>query len=114
MYPIAMVTVEQTNVDRLKMCYVLMLSSSDYMTSFGYQTNLMVYGPGEYRNLDYLKFGGPLQIVLWLTSTAMVALFAVDDPKWIISWIVCGVVLAVVAAARLSGGLCRRKTEKEG
>jgi di/tricarboxylate transporter len=114
MFPIAMGTVDQTGVDRLKMCYVLMLSASDYMTSFGYQTNLMVYGPGEYRNLDYLKFGGPLQIILWLTSTAMVATFSVDDPKWIISWIVCGVVLAAVAGVRLSGGWCRRKTEKEG
>ena len=114
MFPIAMGTVDQTGTDRLKMCYILMLSSSCFNTSFGYQTNLMVYGPGEYSNMDYLKFGTPLTILLWLSSTAMVATFSVDDPKWIISWIVCGVGLVVVAGFRMTGGLCRRKAEKEG
>jgi len=114
MFPIAMGTVDQTGVDRLKMCYILMLSSSDYITSFGYQTNLMVYGPGEYRNVDYFKFGAPLQLALWLSSTAMVATLSVDDPKWVISWVICAGGLAVVAVFRFTGGLCRRKAEKEG
>jgi di/tricarboxylate transporter len=114
MFPIAMGSVDQTGTDRLKMCYILMLSSSCFNTSFGYQTNLMVYGPGEYSNMDYLKFGTPLTILLWLSSTAMVATFSVDDPKWIISWIICGAGFVVVAGFRLTGGLCRRKAEKEG
>ena len=113
MFPIAMGTVDQTGVDRLKMCYILMLSSSDYITSFGYQTNLMVYGPGEYRNVDYFKFGAPLQVALWLSSVAMVATLSVDDPKWIISWFICGGGLAVVAAFRFAGGWFRRKAENE-
>ena len=114
MFPIAMGTVDQTGTDRLKMCYILMLSSSDYMTSFGYHTNLMVYGPGEYRNVDYLKFGGPLMLILWLTSIAMVSTLSVDDPKWIISWIICGACLVVVAGFRMTGGFFRRRAEKEG
>ena len=113
MFPIAMGTVDQTGVDRLKMCYILMLSSSDYITSFGYQTNLMVYGPGEYRNVDYFKFGAPLQVALWLSSTAMVATLSVDDPKWVISWFICGGGLAVVALFRFAGGWFRRKAENE-
>jgi hypothetical protein len=113
MFPIAMSTVDQTGADRLKMCYILMLSASDYITSFGYQTNLMVYGPGEYRNVDFFKFGAPMQILLWLSSTAMVATLSVTDPKWVISWIVSAIGLAVVAFFRLSGGWFRLKRNKK-
>jgi len=113
MFPIAMSTVDQTGTDRLKMCYILMLSSSDYITSFGYQTNLMVYGPGEYRNIDFFKFGAPMQILLWLSSIAMVATLSVSDPKWIIAWIVCAIGLAVVAVFRLTGGWFRLKRNKQ-
>jgi di/tricarboxylate transporter len=116
MFPIAMDTVNQTGADRLKMCYILMLSSSDYITSFGYQTNLMIYGPGEYRNIDFFKFGAPMQILLWLSSTAMVAMLSVDDPKWVLSWIVSAVGFLVVAAFRLTGGVgwASSRTKKEG
>lgn len=113
MFPIAMDAVDQTGADRLKMCYILMLSSSDYITSFGYQTNLMVYGPGEYRNIDFFKFGAPMQILLWLSTTAMVATLSVDDPKWSISWIVCAIGLIVVAGFRLTGGFMRRKNHSK-
>jgi Na+/H+ antiporter NhaD/arsenite permease-like protein len=113
MFPIAMNTVDQTGADRLKMCYILMLSSSDYITSFGYQTNLMVYGPGEYRNVDYLKFGAPMQLLLWISTTAMVATLSIDDPKWVISWIVCAIGFLVVAGFRLTGGWFSSRAQKE-
>jgi hypothetical protein len=35
----------------------------DLTTSLGYQTNLMVSGPGGYRHRDYFAFGGPLQLL---------------------------------------------------
>ena len=45
MYPTAMEdAVDQTGADRLELAFIGMLSASDFMTSFGYQTNLMVYG----------------------------------------------------------------------
>ena len=32
-------------------------SSADFLTPFGYQTNLMIYGPGGYKFVDYIKYG---------------------------------------------------------
>jgi di/tricarboxylate transporter len=112
MYPIAMEAVDQAKVDRLKMSYILMLAASDYMTSFGYQTNLMVYGPGGYTNMDFMRFGAPMQIILWLSSTAMIS--AVNK-NWYVSWIVSALGLVAVAVVRLSsGGIVRRKSQIHG
>ena len=101
MYSIAMGVVDQSSVDRVKMAMVLMLSASDYMTSFGYQTNLMVYGPGGYSNMDFVKFGGPMQVILWLSTTAMVS---ASDEVWYIFWIISVLGLVVVVVMRLVGG----------
>ena len=109
MYPIAMDAVEQTGADRFGMAVIVMLAASDYMTSFGYQTNLMVYAPGGYRNLDFLKFGGPLQFVLWISGVAFVSTAA----YWYISWIATSVLFVVVVIARLSNGACIQGRKEE-
>ena len=109
MYPIAMDAVDQTGVDRLRMAIILMLASSDYMTSFGYQTNLMVYAPGGYRNLDFLKFGGPLQVILWLSGVAVVS----TGDTWYVSWIITALLFVGVAAVRLTNGACLKSSKEE-
>ena len=109
MYPIAMDAVDQTGVNRLRMAIVLMLASSDYMTSFGYQTNLMVYAPGGYRNRDFLKFGGPLQVILWVSGVAVVS----TGDTWYVSWIVTALLFAAVATARLTNGACLKSRKGE-
>ncbi|MBI1222771.1 MAG: SLC13 family permease [Bacteroidetes bacterium] len=38
-------------------------ASCSFMTPVGYQTNLMVYGPGNYRFIDFIRFGLPLTII---------------------------------------------------
>lgn len=48
--------------------------STAFMTPIGYQTNLMVYGPGGYRFTDYLRVGAPLQLLLAVVTTAGIAL----------------------------------------
>lgn len=40
-----------------------------FATPMAYQTNLLVMGPGHYRFVDFLRFGGPLVIVLWAIFT---------------------------------------------
>jgi Citrate transporter len=49
MFPIAMGAAQGAGVDLKLMCYAVMLGASDFTTPFGYQTNLMVYGPGGYK-----------------------------------------------------------------
>jgi di/tricarboxylate transporter len=43
------------------------------MTPVGYQTNLMVYGPGGYRFTDFLRVGAPLQLLLSVVTAAAIA-----------------------------------------
>ncbi len=42
-------------------------ASQSFLTPIGYQTNLMVFGPGRYRFLDMARYGAPLSISLALT-----------------------------------------------
>ncbi len=49
-------------------------ASACFATPVGYQTNLMVYGPGGYRFMDYLKLGVPLNLFVVAASTVLIPL----------------------------------------
>jgi di/tricarboxylate transporter len=66
MFPIAMLVAEQLGVNPLAYVFTLMVAGCNFSTPIGYQTNLMVYGPGGYRFLDFTKLGVPLTILVLL------------------------------------------------
>jgi di/tricarboxylate transporter len=75
MFPVAMTTVERLDVNPLPFVYGLMVSAScSFASPIGYQTNLMVYGPGGYRFTDYLKTGVPLSFLMLAVSVALAPL----------------------------------------
>jgi len=72
MFPIAMSGAESLGVNAAPFAVAVMIAASaSFITPIGYQTNLMVFGPGGYRFIDYIKLGLPLSIIvasiaLWL------------------------------------------------
>ncbi|MCC0021311.1 MAG: SLC13 family permease [Nitratireductor sp.] len=46
---------------------VIFAANAAFSTPVGYQTNLLVLGPGHYRFVDFVKAGTPLVIIVWLT-----------------------------------------------
>ena len=67
-FPIAMSTAAAAGLDpRPFAVTVAIVASASFLTPVGYQTNTMVYGPGGYRFLDYLRLGMPMSILVLLT-----------------------------------------------
>ena len=51
---------------------IMFAASAAFYTPFGYQTNLLVYGPGGYRFTDYTKLGGPLNLLYVVLSVLLI------------------------------------------
>ena len=68
--PIAIVFAEQTNIPlEATLVCVIFAANCAFATPIGYQTNLIVYGPGHYQFKDFIRAGLPLVLLIWLSFT---------------------------------------------
>ncbi len=71
-FPIAMAAARSINADIMPFMIALMMAASfGFATPMGYQTHLMVYGPGGYRFADFLRVGLPLDLLLGVVTVAV-------------------------------------------
>lgn len=76
MTPIAIIASTQSGYDPRPFVFAICFAaSSSFITPIGYQTNLMVYGPGGYKFTDYMKVGFPLGMTLWILATIIIPVF---------------------------------------
>ena len=73
MFPIALSVAETAGVDFMPFVIAIMVgASAGFITPIGYQTNLMVYGPGGYRFMDFVRFGLPLNVLCGIITLIVV------------------------------------------
>jgi di/tricarboxylate transporter len=70
--PIAIDLARQTGMDPTPFVHaVIFAANCSFVSPIGYQTNLLVMGPGNYRYVDFVRVGTPLAILVWLVFCAM-------------------------------------------
>lgn len=73
--PIAIQLAQSLGADPRPFVVAVMFSATlAFATPVGYQTNMMVYGPGGYKFLDFTRIGLPLNLITWLVASALIPL----------------------------------------
>lgn len=73
MFPIALALAQKLDVSVLPFAVAVMFAASaSFITPLGYQTNLMVYGPGRYKFSDYVKIGLPLSLIAGTVAVGLI------------------------------------------
>lgn len=68
--PIAVNTANALGADPYVFVYtVIFAANCSFATPMGYQTNLLVMGPGHYQFSDFARAGAPLTLLMWITFT---------------------------------------------
>ncbi len=76
MLPIALTMTEQTGLAHEPFVLAIMMAASaSFATPLGYQTNLMVYGPGSYRFSDFIKVGLPMNCFIGAVTITLLIIF---------------------------------------
>ncbi len=74
--PVAILTAVDAGINPYALLVAVMFgASASFVTPFGYQTNVMIYGPGGYRFSDFLKVGGPLNLLMLIVATIFIPIF---------------------------------------
>lgn len=74
--PIVLQIASETGIDPKPLLVAVTFgASASFFTPIGYQTNLLVMGPGGYLFRDYLRIGLALNLILWLASVVLIPVF---------------------------------------
>lgn len=74
-FPIAISIAASVGVSYMPFVMIIIFAASaSFATPIGYQTNLMVYGPGGYKYSDYIKVGLPLNLTVAVIAITLVPL----------------------------------------
>lgn len=74
--PIALEMTSKAGLNAEPFVFAIMMgASASFATPIGYQTNLMVYGPGNYRFSDFLRVGVPMNIFMGMITVTLLLLF---------------------------------------
>ncbi len=75
-FPIALAAANQMGVDPKPFFVAICIAASaSFATPIGYQTNLIVQGIGNYKFMDFVKVGVPMNIVMFIISLLLIPLF---------------------------------------
>ncbi|MFZ1851774.1 MAG: SLC13 family permease [Nitrosomonas sp.] len=75
MLPIVLEMTQKADLNNVPFVLAIMMAASaSFATPLGYQTNMMVYGPGRYRFVDFLKVGIPMNIVTAVVTITVLLL----------------------------------------
>ncbi len=76
MFPIALAMAGELGLSFMPFAITVMVGAScSFISPMGYQTNLMVYGPGGYKFTDYVKIGVPLTILVGIITLILTPMF---------------------------------------
>lgn len=71
-FPIALAAARSLEVSFMPFAITIMVAASGgFATPIGYQTNLMVFGPGGYKFSDYVRLGVPLDFVFMAVTVSI-------------------------------------------